>query len=336
MKRVPSVSVVVPVHNVALYLDDCIRSLCGQAHADIEIVLVDDGSTDGSSEICDQWASQDERVRVIHQENQGSSAARNAGIEVSTGHYLTFVDADDLVAADLVSTMYAWTVTHNADLVITGLTEFGPESPQFSSNPSFTLEAGLRTLERIVCERPCWGPTAKLFRASLFEGMRFPVGLVHQDLFLIPRVVARASKSVFSSAVLYGYRQRPGSVMAGSRTARSPDLIDILRDNIEYSRKTVPAALFERLLVAYALHASKTVEHISFGGNLRRNREFLRAYKSFARHYDGQLRQTGLLSRPYGLLWTLSARWPTGFLAVVKLGAFVKKMGVPGLKRGAA
>lgn len=336
MSRRPSVSVVVPVYNVSLYLDQCVQGICEQTFTDIEIVLVDDGSSDGSSEMCDRWAARDRRVRVIHQQNQGSSAARNVGIDVAAGDYIMFVDADDLVAPELVSTIHDWAIAHNSDLVVTGLTEFDVEEPYFTAASSFTVESGWRTLERIVCERPRWGPTAKLFRSNLFEQMRFPVGLVHQDLFLIPRVVAKASRSVFSDEVLYAYRQRPGSVMARSRQERSPDLITILRDNIEYSRKTLPKELFERMLVSYALHASKTVERINFGKNWWRNREFLRAYRGFARDYESELLRIGSLSRAYGLLWFVSARWPSGFLAITKLGRWIKKSaGVPGLTREA-
>ena len=111
------VSIIVPVYNVEQYLRECLKSLINQTEKDIEIILVDDGSTDKSGDICDEYAKRDRRISVIHQKNQGQSAARNKGLEISCGEYVMFVDSDDYIVADACKTLYLVAISHNADIV---------------------------------------------------------------------------------------------------------------------------------------------------------------------------------------------------------------------------
>ena len=112
------ISVVVPVYNVKQYLDDCMESIVHQTYENIEIILVDDGSTDGSGEMCDAWKEKDARIKVVHQKNGGLSAARNTGIEASTGEYIVFIDSDDMFETDAVMNLYNCATSLSADLVV--------------------------------------------------------------------------------------------------------------------------------------------------------------------------------------------------------------------------
>lgn len=331
----PAVSVIIPVHNVSEYLDECLHSIAQQSLTDFEVLLVDDGSTDRSGVMCDEWGAREPRVRVIHQDNRGSSVARNVGIELARGGYLTFIDADDVVAPDFLSELYRLAATESADLVVSQIVAFTDTAPQFRRDQQHHVQDGLATLHDVVCVQSQWGPMAKLYRAGLFDDLRFPEGLVHQDLYLVPRLVASATRAVVSQDALYGYRQREGSITDLSRSVQSPDLITILRDNIEHTRRTVPPESFLPLLAAYALHASKVLENLPAGDGWRRNRDYVSAYQGLAREYQTELFRSGQLSGPYTVLWWISARSPRVFRAATGMGHRLKSAGVLGLRRGA-
>ena len=120
------ISIIIPVYNVKLYLDNCIQSVIQQSYTDFECILVDDGSTDGSSEICDQWAEKDNRIIIVHQPNGGVSSARNKGLEQAKGEYICFIDSDDWVDVDYLSAMINNLKEKETDLIICGLTQEFP------------------------------------------------------------------------------------------------------------------------------------------------------------------------------------------------------------------
>ena len=331
MTSAPVVSVIVPVHNVSDYLDACVGSIAEQTEPDIEILLVDDGSSDGSEVMCDDWGRRDPRVRVFHQRQQGSSVARNRGIDAAVGTYVTFVDADDLVAPHLVASLVQLARDTKSDIALAEIAPFTePDTPVFTEGTSSRVSDAADELRAIICERPQWGPMAKLFRRKLFEdGPRFPVGLLHQDLAFMPRIFHGAETCARTNAAVYGYRNRPGSVSDNvRRVAFSPDLITILRDNIEFARATTSPDRFDEFLVAYLLHASKHVERIHPGQSWRRNADFLRAYRSFARTYAREMATAPGVGAMYRGLWLLSAASPAAFAHMWRAGAVLKARGV--------
>ena len=115
------ISIIIPVYNVSQYLDECLKSVSAQTYTDWECILIDDGSTDNSGDICDRWCVKDPRFRVIHQANAGVSAARNKGIDLAQGDYITFIDSDDWVDDDYLDLLHASLHTSHADLCIVGL-----------------------------------------------------------------------------------------------------------------------------------------------------------------------------------------------------------------------
>lgn len=232
------VSVVVPVFNVEQYLHRCMGSLIAQSYQPLEIILVDDGSTDRSGEICDQYAAEDSRVRVIHQANAGVSEARNVGIEAARGGWLTFVDPDDWVASHLISHLVMIADDTDADLAVCrfirvadvdAVSGRGSGAVQsLSVEEALTMYAGPTT---------SWmtSPCAKLFRAEQFEDARFPVGRRYEDEFTTYRLVAAARRIALSQAELYYYFIRPGSATQGEQDARQLlDRVDALREQADF------------------------------------------------------------------------------------------------------
>ncbi len=168
------ISVIIPVYNVKPYLDDCIQSVIRQDYTDFECILVDDGSTDGSSEICDQWAQKDNRIRVIHQPNGGVSAARNRGLDSAKGEYIAFIDSDDWVDADYLSAMADSLKGKEVDLVVSGLSrEFVDGSsiryvPQYSS--TFDLDSNHAEDFVMLNEQSVlYGPYIKLYKNDIIR-----------------------------------------------------------------------------------------------------------------------------------------------------------------------
>lgn len=218
------VSIIVPVYNVAAYLPKCIASIQKQTEKDIEIILVDDGSTDNSGAICDRYAKEDARILVLHQENGGLSAARNAGIRISTADYLVFIDSDDYVDADLVKTALSAALENEADIVA-----YGYEKVTESGEVSFTydLPADLPNRAFSLTEVPSsllMTPSAcnKLFRKSLFADIEFPKDVWYEDLRTVPKLYPHASKIVCLHGFYpYKYLTRQNSIMTSGNIEKT-------------------------------------------------------------------------------------------------------------------
>lgn len=168
------ISIIIPVYNVKPYLDDCLQSVVGQDYTDFECILVDDGSTDGSSELCDQWVEKDTRIQVIHQTNQGVSSARNRGLAQAKGEYISFIDSDDWVNADYLSTMACRLKKGKADLAVCGLTQEFKDgsSKHYIASQSLTFELTGRHAEQFVMlnERHLlYGPVVKLYKNEIIQ-----------------------------------------------------------------------------------------------------------------------------------------------------------------------
>lgn len=284
------VSVIVPVHNVAAYLDAALASIAEQTHREIEVILVDDGSVDGSETICDAWATRDDRFRVLHRPGEGASAARNAGIDASTGEFVMFADSDDVVAPRLVERMVQLADRYGADVVTVDSAPFDTVArlPEFTDDGPATVQSGPQTLREIVCEHPRWAPFGKLFRGVDLRacGVRFPVGLVHQDLHFTPRAYASLPVSVVTDDVLYAHRRRPGSITADRVRVRSVDLLTILDENLAHAATIGLTPRDQDAFVgAYLLHASKQIEAMHRDGTWAANQDFRDAYVRFARRH---------------------------------------------------
>lgn len=220
------VSVIVPVYNVEKYLSQCLDSIIHQTYKNLEIILVNDGSTDGSGKICDDYAAKDGRIKVIHQENGGLSDARNKGLDLMTGQFVTFVDSDDYLENNCIHTLYTYAYTCKTDISIGKFIEFEENTSQFlfhnhlNNGNKIEFLTGDQCLERhhkyfLGIFVTAW---AKLYRTSLFNDsnpckkIRYPLGVLHEDQYTTHKLFFKSNKIVFVNDYLYVYRVRKNSI----------------------------------------------------------------------------------------------------------------------------
>lgn len=232
-----TISVIVPVYNVEAFLPKCLDSVTGQTYRNLEILLIDDGSTDSSGQICDQYARKDSRIRVIHQENQGLAAARNTGLDEAAGAYVAFVDSDDWIDRDMYEFLYRLMHEHGADLAICRLRRILSSSVVDGSTGELLVCDGLTAFEQMV--RGIYplgiGVFNKLYKKDLVEGLRFPSGKLIEDLYFTPHVLYRCEKCVYQDTAKYNYLQeRPGSIM--NAPISSKRVADELQGYLEIER----------------------------------------------------------------------------------------------------
>lgn len=222
------VSIIVPVYNIERYISKCIDSLMRQTYKNIEIILVDDGSIDKSSHICDEYSNKYENIIVIHQENHGLSAARNCAIKKVTGSYILFVDGDDWIEEKTVEILVWLMEEDDADITAIIKTGHHFESGEVIIGDSYKML--LHMLNTSCFEM--WG---KLFKRELFDDIKFPEGKIHEDLYTIPKLIAKSNKSVVYHKGLYNYRQREDSIMVNAASDCYYDLIQCCIEGIKTS-----------------------------------------------------------------------------------------------------
>lgn len=216
----PLLSIITPVYNVESYLDRCLQSILSQSFCNFELILIDDGSTDKSASICNEWAAKDHRVLVIHQENRGVSAARNAGLEVVKGKYLTFVDPDDFIAPDTYSVNMEYLLCHQTvDILQYPYCNCVNDKEIIGFHkPSSALLVGSEQIFRnwwsgSPLEYVIWN---KIYKSYLWNDIRFHVGHISEDTCLVPQFVYKVTQVYLSDLGLYYYqRQRENSYTYG-------------------------------------------------------------------------------------------------------------------------
>lgn len=225
------VSVIVPVYNVDGYLRECVDSILAQSHSNIEVILIDDGSTDSSPALCDHYAAADCRVSVIHQANGGQSRARNAGLDIAAGEWIMFVDSDDVVAPFCVESLLRAAQSHGADIATASMVG-GEQCPRLEALPcrrERVLSGADAASATLYQTSPSLGldtsPCAKLFSRRVLAGARFPEGMIYEDLLLLPILLSEAGKVASTDRVVYFYRSVAGSTLGSF----SPRRFDALR-----------------------------------------------------------------------------------------------------------
>ena len=255
MERI-AVSVIVPIYNTRPFLEECVRSILNQQFSEpFEVLLVDDGATDGCDVLCDELAAQDRRIRVFHQENQGLSGARNTGIDAARGRYYAFVDADDVVHPGYLQAMYDACETHDAYMAICAVEDVNEDGTS-QDPPEYTLPAetgvfvGKDLLNRFYAPNGTYYTVAwnKLYRAEVWKLLHYPEGRLHEDDFVAHRLFWRCDKVVCLDAPLYNYRLRKGSICRTEMKPGAFDAVDGLADRYRFlvensaPRETVDAA----------------------------------------------------------------------------------------------
>lgn len=227
------VSVIVPVYNVEKYLNKCLESIVKQSYPELEIIVVNDGSTDSSGLICDEWKNRDDRIKVIHKENGGLSSARNTGINSATGNYFVFVDSDDYIDKSMIAILYQIAMEYKSDLVMCDycLEEehlYGYSQSVYKACLINKMEAlsGLYGTNHITYVIAC----NKMYKARLFNAIRFDESRTHEDEFIMHKLFSDVDQIVYINCPLYYYYQRDNSITHSEKSIKNLDYLDALEE----------------------------------------------------------------------------------------------------------
>ncbi|WP_297633617.1 glycosyltransferase [uncultured Clostridium sp.] len=240
------ISIIVPIYNVENYLGKCIESIISQTYENIEIILVNDGSTDSGLEICEKYEKSDKRIKIVDKKNGGLSDARNYGIDVAKGEYLVFIDSDDFVSNDYIEYLYEMVKEHNAKISVCSFYEYfenGEKKPIGSANENEPIrllndEEAIETiLYQKLFDHSAWG---KMYNKELFKERRFPKGKLYEDIAIMYEILNEAKKIVFGPERKYFYLIRKSSIMNESFNIRKMDLIEYTDRMIEFIDMNYP------------------------------------------------------------------------------------------------
>jgi glycosyltransferase involved in cell wall biosynthesis len=242
------ISVIVPVYNVRSYLEEAVDSVLGQTYTRLEVILVDDGSTDGSGELCEEYARRDSRVRVIHQENRGLSAARNAGLDAMEGDLVAFLDSDDAYCPDMLLHMAEAMEKHGADIVECDIAVYdcdgrmggGKGRPGKSASAPEGVYSKVEALgmqKRGAIASYAWN---KLYRRRIWRTLRYREGQNYEDLDIILPLLAEADRIFCLDEALVRHRVRKGSITSSLSYANTRDLMLAHRHYLDFIRAHIP------------------------------------------------------------------------------------------------
>ena len=243
----PLISVIIPIFQVESFLEKCISSIITQTYDNLEIILVDDGSTDNSSAICDRFQAQDKRIKVIHQENSGLSHARNIGLKNATGDFIGFVDSDDWIEPNMYDVLLSAVQETGADIAVCNYCREIETSKAIQNKivfPKIQLYSNETALKMLISGKKninicVWN---KLYRSSIISTIRFPEGKICEDIQWTPQVIGNAKTVAFIDYPFYHYLYRNRSLVHDCRiiTKRLQDRIDLYQQLIEYIRINFP------------------------------------------------------------------------------------------------
>lgn len=231
------ISIIIPVYQAEPYLKQCIESVTEQTYSNLEIILVDDGSPDRCPQICDEFATKDARIKVIHKTNGGISDARNVGVSTATGEWIAFVDSDDYVEPNLIERLYNAAIAEKADMSVCNALFFDNKRNFFTPEWFIVddgLLHGLDVLKSGHIPTPLVVPWCKLYRRAIFETVYYPVGRIHEDEAIAHQVLYMCDKIVCLDQKLYYYRQNPNGITKKAFNINRLDAILALADRVHY------------------------------------------------------------------------------------------------------
>ena len=288
------VSVIIPVYNVEKYLKKCADSVLNQTYRNLDIILVDDGSTDLSGKMCDELGIDDKRVTVIHKQNGGLSDARNAGLNVARGEYYAFVDSDDYISSDMIEIMVNSARENSCEIAICNMVKFSEsgESALFyhpvAQKQILLGENRFKTLKQpSVCN--------KLFKASLFQNIRFPKGKYYEDTFVYHELLYRAKSVVLTGSNSYWYLERSDSIVGSPKyTSRYFDFIEAVWKRAEFLIENNVKSYGEEACLSLYAAFSSAVKYIKRDRKNKQNFKIAREQYNFA--YTVLMKQNNSIS----------------------------------------
>lgn len=301
------ITVIIPVYNVERFLSRCIDSVLSQSYKNLEILLIDDGSTDGSSEICDHYAERDYRIKVIHQKNQGIAAVRNVGVLKATGEYLFWLDSDDYVSEEIIYKLYNNLEKHHAEMSICNFakgmeSEYTFQSKKNAECIEFDAKYGQEMIYKddhyAFIMAASW---AKLIKKELYDGLKYPEGKLFEDIYMSHHLIQRCSKIVYTDEILYYYFQWPESILGKTLRIEKLDYLDAFEDRILFYEKMNDFKLVELARVQY-LHA--LIWEYSRAKNILHNPKMVaKIKKAYRKYYRFGLKNTEIPNETVGYMF---------------------------------
>ncbi len=259
----PMISVIVPVYNVETVLPYCLDRIINQTYKELEIIIVNDGSTDNSGLICEKFQKMDARIELVNQTNKGLSEARNAGIEKAKGEYISFIDSDDIIALNFYEYLIKLIIENDADIAECNYVKVAEDEVlkqkidfnKFKNDSYIVLDKmgafyqlNNTDVNIVVKTVVVWN---KLYKRRLFEDIRFPIGKRYEDDFTTYKVMNKIHKLVSTERILYGYVQRKSSIMNQSFNEKRLDAIEAFDNYMQFFKKIADVNLYEKFLLRY-------------------------------------------------------------------------------------
>lgn len=299
----PKISVIVPVYNVEKYLSRCVNSILAQSFLDFELILIDDGSTDESGRICDEYAEKDSRIKVFHKKNGGLSSARNEGIEYARGSYISFVDSDDWVSPDYLEYLFLLIKKYDADVVSAAYALTCNTKIDFLSTEKIKVLNGYSNIlqfylkEDKLNKKNDFSVWIKLYRKELFDKIKFPNGKIYEDNIVNFKILKQCSRYVKSSKIIYAYFQRPKSITKSKLSEKHLALIETSEQMLALAGENKKLIQLCRRKIAMS-YFSLLAMYVRYGTDLpdakiselvdeykRIKKDFLRMEKSMKIHF---------------------------------------------------
>lgn len=238
------ISVIVPIYNVEKYINKCVDSIINQTYKNIEIILVNDGSTDNCYNICNEYEKKDNRIKVIHQENSGLSEARNAGIKIANGEYLAFIDGDDYILEDMLEYLYGLINETNSEISVCNFIRYWNDDKKIvdyditRKKIVLNKEKALKEiLKNDLLKSFAWN---KLYKKSLFKNVKYPKGMKMEDVATTYKLISNSEKVVIGKVPKYYYIQRDGSILATKSTSMYIDYYKAVYERYKFIDKKYP------------------------------------------------------------------------------------------------
>ena len=298
------VSIIVPVYNVEKYIDKCINSILNQTFKDFELILVDDGSTDSSGDICDKYREIDDRVIVIHKENGGLSSARNIGLKYSKGQYIGFIDGDDYVEKDMYKKLYSVCKDNNCEISIC---KFGHEvdgkyigTQEDEYIKIMNNYEGMEELFRGVLYR--FSSCNKLYKATIFKDITFPEGRIHEDLSTTYKLFSNANKVAYINYAGYIYVKRSNSILTSKYNKKRLDAFIGWNEILDFINRRYP----KLKNIVYSCYTYACIDHMYYILNQvqdkNEKRELLNVIKKNLNMYYSDILKNKIITIKYKLL----------------------------------
>ena len=290
------ISIVIPIYNVEDFLEDCLWTVLNQTYTNLEVILSDDGSTDRCPKICDQYARKDKRVRVIHKKNGGLSDARNVGIDISKGKYITFVDSDDFIELDTIEYLYDLLQMEDADISFCQKKYVDMSGNEINDNKNYrdiVLKGNANCMKGFFTDKGidtvAWG---KLYRAELFKTIRYPYGKYHEDVYTTYKVIAKSNCIVVGAEKKYCYRMRNESITSSGFKMQHLNAIEANIERRDFVEAEYPELIrYANAGVIYAANQCvlRLIRHkgdIVEEGQVFEKKEILRELQTVYRKYE--------------------------------------------------